>query len=264
MIVIAYLVGAYVLVCALVVVFQNRLVFFPDRQIRATPQAIGLSYRDIDFSAEDGTRLHGWYVPAAVDAPILIFCHGNAGNISDRLDSIRIFHELGLSVFIFDYRGYGRSSGRITERGTVLDARGAWRYLVETEGHQPERLVYFGRSLGGSVAIDLASWQLPRAIIVESCFPSMVEMGARVYPWLPVRLLARIRYDSRAKITTLQCRKLFIHSQDDEIVPYDLGRRLFDLASSPKEFLTLRGRHNDGFLVDQSRYRAGVAAFLNE
>lgn len=252
----------YLLVCLLMVVFQHRFVYFPQRDLEATPAELGLTYRDIEFRSEDGVCLHGWFVPATEARAVLLFMHGNAGNISHRLESVRLFHELGLSVFIFDYRGYGRSEGRVSEEGTYRDARGAWRYLVAEEQVAAESIILFGRSLGGAVAIELATHVQPRAVILESTFTSAVELGARVYPWLPVRQLSRIRYDSASRIREVTCPKLFIHSLGDDVVPYGLGLRLYNQASRPKEFLKIRGNHNDGFLTSGPRYREGMESFL--
>lgn len=260
--VIALIAAFYALVCVLAFVFQKRLVYFPQRRLHATPRDAGMAYRDVAFRAEDGVSLHGWFIPAAGAKRVLLFCHGNAGNIADRLESIRIFHDLGLSVFIFDYRGFGRSGGRVGEAGTYRDARAAYRYLVETEGARAEDVVVFGRSLGGSVAIAVASEFSPAALIVESCFPSMADVGARAYPYLPVRLLLRVRYDSTERVRALDCPKLFIHSRDDEIVPFDLGRRLYELSAPPKEFLEIRGDHNAGFAESGELYRGGIERFL--
>jgi len=255
-------VAIYALVCLLVFLFQARLVYFPDRALVATPAHIGLEYEEVLFPTEDGLTLHGWFVPARSPRGVLLFCHGNAGHISHRLDSIRIFVELGLSVFIFDYRGYGKSEGSPGERGTYRDATAAYRYLTVTTGVLSEEILFFGRSLGGAVAVELATRSAPRALLLESVFTSAPDLGARVYPWLPVRWLARISYDSKGRIGRLRTPLLSIHSRDDEIVPISHGRRLYDLAADPKRFLELRGGHNEGFLVSEPQYREGLAAFL--
>lgn len=261
-VVLAVLTLLYLLVCLGMTLFQGRFVFFPTRELETTPDAQGLAYRDVEFRARDGVRLHGWLVPREGARGTLLFCHGNTGNVSHRLDSVRIFHELGLSVLIFDYRGYGRSAGRPSERGLYRDARAAWEHLTRTEGEAPERIVVFGRSLGGAVAVDLAAQVRPAGLIVESSFTSAAELGARLHPWLPVRQLARLRFDAAARIRAVRCPKLFVHSRDDEVVPYGLGLRLFRAAGRPKEFLRIRGGHNDGFLVSGQHYRSGMAAFL--
>ncbi len=253
----------YLVVCLLGILFQDRLVFFPERALVTVPEQVGLSYRDVYFETADGMRLHGWFVPAAAQRAVLLFCHGNAGNISGRLESLQMFNELGLSVFIFDYRGYGQSRGRASERGTYADARAAWRHLTEDEGVAPDQIILFGRSLGGAVAIELATHVRPRALIVESTFTSAAELGARIYPWLPVRQLARIRYDSQGRVRRLRCPKLFVHSLHDETVPFSMALKLFERAARPKELLKIRGGHNDGFLVSGRKYLDGLAGFLD-
>ena len=256
------LLGAYLLACVLVFVFQARLVFFPDRAIVASPKHIGLDFEDVFFKTEDALRLHGWFVPAEGARDVLLFFHGNAGNLSHRLDSIRIFHDLGLSVFIIDYRGYGRSGGRVGEKGTYRDARGAFRYLTEERQIEPSNIVYFGRSLGAAVAIELATEHEPKAVIAESCFTSLPDVGRRIYPWLPVRILARIHYDSVPRVAEITCPKLFIHSRDDEMLPIRLAERLYDAAVDPKAFLTIQGDHNSGFLASGATYIDGLIDFL--
>jgi len=243
-------------------VFQASLVYFPTRSLTATPRHIGLEFDEVRFTARDGTALHGWFVPAPDTALTLLYLHGNAGNISHRLDSLRIFHDLGLSTFIFDYRGYGQSDGRPTEQGTYEDAVAAWCYLIDRRGAAPEQVILFGRSLGGAVALWLATRTTPRATIVESTFTSVPDMAARFYPYLPVRLLARYRYDALRHISSLASPVLVVHSRDDEVVPFQQGRRLFRAAHAPKTFLELRGSHNDGFLLSEDHYVRGMAAFI--
>ena len=184
------------LVCLLAFIFQPSLVFFPDRRMGATPAQLGVRYKDVFFDTEDGVKLNGWYIPTESARGVLVFCHGNAANISNRLESIQIFLELGLSVFIFDYRGYGRSDGKISEAGTYLDARAAVDYLLTEEGVPADRLILFGRSLGAAVAVELATRRRPRALILESAFTSIADVGQRTYPFLPVKWLSRIKYDS--------------------------------------------------------------------
>jgi len=192
----------------------------------------------------------------------LLFCHGNAGNISHRLDSIKLFHDLQLSVFIFDYQGYGQSQGSPGERQTYLDSRAAWDYLTDERGLRPDEIVLFGRSLGAAVAIELATVTDPAALVAESCFTSAVDMGTKVYPWLPIRLVRRIRYNSLRRIGDVEAPKLFIHSIEDEVVPFGMGRRLYARAPRPKQFLKIRGGHNDGFMVSAPLYAETIADFL--
>ena len=260
--IILVLVGGYVLVCALAYVFQHKLVYFPERDITGTPNDAGMDFSDVSFQRADGKALHGWLIPAPDARFTILFCHGNAGNISGRLESIRLFHDLGLSVFIFDYAGYGQSQGRPSEYGTYRDARAAWEYLTRERKVRPRDIILFGRSLGGAVAIELATHVNPGALIAESCFTSAVELGARVYPWLPVRFLARARYDSASRVGEIVIPKLFVHSLEDEVVPYGMGRRLFNRAAKPKTMLKIRGGHNDGFLVSNDKYVRELGEFI--
>jgi len=256
----------YGAILLLMYLFQARLVFLPNLpgvSSDATPADIGLDYEDVRFAAADGVRLHGWFIPALDDSPILLFMHGNAGNISHRLDSLALFHDLGLSVFIFDYRGYGHSAGRPDEDGSYLDADAAWRYLTQQRGAAPDRIVLFGRSLGAAVASHLATTTEPAALIVESAFTSVPDVAAQHYRFLPVRALARIRYDTRAHLQSVARPVLVIHSADDEIIPFTHGQALFESAREPKAFLELRGGHNDGFLANRSWYLQGLREFLD-
>lgn len=262
--------GGYALLCAWLFFFQSQLIYFPTRAIEATPAAIGLAYEPVEFRAEDGVKLTGWNLPACPPPPdqacqpraTLLFFHGNAGNISHRLESIAIFRGLGLDVFIFDYRGYGASEGGPDEEGTYRDAEAAWRYLTETRRVAPERIVYFGRSLGAAVAAWLAARRPPGALILESTFTSAPDLGTDLYPWLPVRWLARIDYDTRERLASIASPVLIVHSPQDEIIPFHHAERLLAAAREPKELLRLRGDHNSGFYVTGKDYIAGLDAFL--
>jgi len=252
------------LAIAIVVYFrQGSLLYFPDKDVRQTPAAVNLAFEDISFRTRDGITIAGWFVPSEDEKGVLLFCHGNAGNISDRLDSINIFHQLGLSVLIFDYRGYGKSEGRPSERGTYLDAEAAWDYLVKEKRKSPERIILFGRSLGGAVAAETALRKNAALLILESSFTSVPDLALKFYPWLPVRFLAIFRYASIDKVGRIRCPKLIIHSPDDEIVPFGHGTALYDKASGPKEFLRIRGGHNEGFLASGGIYVEGLRDFLS-
>ena len=249
----------------LVVYFgQSRMIYLPElpgRDLAATPSDAGMDYSDVNLRTSDGVDLHGWFIRGS-SSRVLLFFHGNAGNISHRLDSIRQFHALGLSVFIIDYRGYGRSRGHPTEAGMNRDADAAWSYLTEELGVDPGDIVIFGRSLGGSIAARLASRQQPHALIVESAFTSVPDIASELYPWLPVRWLSRMRHATRDYVARADCPVLVIHSRDDEIIPYRHGQRIFDSAREPRALLTLRGSHNDAWLRDEVNYIKGLRSFL--
>lgn len=250
--------------------FQGSMVFLanmPGRALDATPDDIGLTYEDVHIATSDGERLHGWYVPAAAARGVLLFFHGNAGNISHRLESIAIFNRLGLDVLIVDYRGYGQSTGKPSEKGTYRDAQAAWAYLLEERGLAPGRTVIFGRSLGGAVTAWLGS-QLPEnaapaAVIIESSFSSGVDMARRLYPIYPARLLTRLKYPVVEYVARLRSPVLVVHSRDDEIIPLSMGRAIYDAAPAPKSFLELRGDHNAGFWISREAYMAGLGEFLD-
>ena len=214
------------------------------------------------FKTEDNVELKAWFIPVAGAEKTLLFFHGNGGNISHRLDSLKIFHELGLSVFIIDYRGYGQSQGTTSEQGTYRDAEAAWRYLTETLDIPDKNIIIFGRSMGGGVATWLASQYTPNLLILESAFTSVADMAKHYYPYLPTTLLTRIKYASIDRIEAIRCPILFSHSQTDEIVPYELAVQLFKQAREPKEFLELQGGHNDGFIVSGHSYINGIKEFI--
>ena len=251
----------YIGIVALLFFFQERLVYLPLRAWAATPAEIGLSYEEVWFEAADGVKLSGWFVPAEPARGVILFFHGNGGNISHRLESLEMFHRLGLSTFIIDYRGYGQSEGNPSEQGTYLDAEAAWRYLVEERQIPPAKIIVFGESLGGAVAAWLAQTHSPQALILLSTFTSIPDMGAQTYPFMPVRLLARIQYNTLARLPEINCPVLIIHGQEDEIVPYGHGQQLFEAANQPKEFLEIKGSHNEGVIISAAQYEAGLATF---
>ena len=259
---IVIVVALYLGLTLLLFLFQARFIYFPTEAWAATPARIGLPYETVELTTSDGVKLSAWFIPAPEARQVLLFFHGNGGNISHRLTSIEQFHQLGLPVFIIDYRGYGQSEGSPSETGTYLDAEAAWRYLVEERGFKPSQIIVFGQSLGGAVATWLAQQRRPAALIIESTFTSIPDMAARQYPFLPTRLLARIRYDTYGRLPKVTCPVLVIHSPEDEMIPYSHGERLFAVAQEPKMFLKLRGGHNEGFMLSSPAYEAGIQAFL--
>lgn len=248
-----------------VFLFQSRLVYFPGigREFSATPRDAGIEYEEVQLGTGDGESLHAWFVPAPQPRGTVLLFHGNAGNISHRLDYLLMLHRLGYSSFIFDYRGYGKSSGSPSEQGTYRDAEAAWRYLTVTRKIEPRRIALLGESLGGAVAAWLASRQPPGALVLASVFTSVPDMGAEVYPFLPVRLLSRFNYNTRAYLKNVQAPVLIAHSRDDEIIPYRHGQALFETAHEPKFFLEMRGGHNDSFLFSEEAWVRELGDFLN-
>jgi fermentation-respiration switch protein FrsA (DUF1100 family) len=257
--------ACYALLALVVYLMQARMLYLPDvpgRSLDRTPADIGADYRDVSIRTSDGVTLHGWYIDGNGDR-VLLFFHGNAGNISHRLESIRQFLQLGLSVLIIDYRGYGQSEGRTTEQGIYRDAEAAWRYLVEIAGIPEDRIIVFGRSMGASAAAWLAKQHRPLALIVESSFTSVPDIAGEYYPWLPVRWLSRLRHSTEDFVRQASCPVLVIHSRDDEIVSFRHAEAIFAAAKEPKSLLEIRGSHNDAFIHDGANYRAGLKSFLD-
>lgn len=245
-------------------VLEERFIFFPESQLVATPEDAGLAYDEVYFTAADGVRLHGWFVPAAGARLTLLWLHGNAGNISHRLDNLlRMHRRLGVHVFLFDYRQYGRSQGNVSEQGTYLDAQAAWQTLQQRGDVDPQGIVLFGRSLGGAVAVDLALRVRCKALILESPFTSVAEMAARIVPLLPIGRLLRIQYDTLQKIPQVTAPILILHGDRDEIVPFEHGQRLFAAANEPKTFYTISGAgHNNTYVVGGDAYWQAWRSFL--
>lgn len=253
----------YLGLVALLYLFQASLLYYPTQAWVGTPADRGLAYRDIALRTADGLMLSAWWVPAQQARAAVLFCHGNGGNISHRLDTLALFNRLGLSTLIFDYRGYGRSEGTPSEQGSYRDAEAAWDFLVQGMGIEPRHIVLFGRSLGGAVAADLAQDRPAGVLILESSFTSVPDLGRELYPFLPVHLLSRFSYDTRAYVRRIRSPVLVVHSRNDEIVPFHHGQAVFQAAPEPKAFLEIRGGHNEGFLLSGRHYEQGLADFLS-
>lgn len=274
---------AAVVFASLVMLFENSFIYFPtkypdgDWNPPTTPEHDGQivpTIEDCTIAAADGVKLHGWFcTPQRSDhgrlvpvnaGMVLLWLHGNAGNLSYRCDMIRVLMELPAQVFILDYRGYGKSEGVPSEEGLYLDARGAWDFLTSDRRIPSNRIILFGKSLGGAPAIDLATKVRPAGLIVQSSFTSAADMAAVVMPFIP-RFLIRTKLDSISKIKGVSCPKLFIHSRTDEVVPYALGRRLYEAAPVPKRFLDVpRAMHNDTYLVGGPAYLEALRAFIRD
>ena len=261
----------YGAIVGLAFAFQDQLLFQPSSRLIATPDAAGMAYETVHLDTEDGETLHGWWVPSSDvsretpsndAAHTLLFFHGNAGNISGRLESVQQFHRFGLNVLIVDYRGYGQSTGTPSEQGLYNDAEACWHHLTDTRGLAPEDVVIFGRSMGGGPATWLATQHAPGALILESVFTNVPDVGAHHYPFLPVCALATNQFDNESRVATIDVPKLHIHSRDDRVVPFELGREVYEAAAEPKQFLEIAGGHNDGFLVSAESYLETIDAFL--
>jgi len=240
---------------------EQASVFYPVKELAATPDRIGLDFEDVFFSTGDNVKVHGWLVKHPNAKSVLLFFHGNAGNIGDRLDKIKLFHDIGLDVLIVDYRGYGRSEGRPTEKGIYLDAVAAYDHLRKRADTKDKNIILYGASLGGAVAVDLATKRDVSCLIADSTFSSATDIAKRLYPFIP-SFLIRTKMDSLGKIKALTLPKLFIHSKEDSIVPFTLGKRLFDAAPPPKEMFEIMGDHNDGFYQNEDLLKGRITIFL--
>lgn len=243
---------------------QSGLVYFPLKKVLLTPADAALRYEAVTLLTSDGVQLASWYVPRESARGTVLICHGNGGNIGDRLHVIGLCHELGLNVLIFDYRGYGESAGKPTEAGTYRDALAAWQYLTENRKTPPDKIVVFGRSLGGAVAAELAARVVPAALIIEAAFTSIPELGQRLYPYLPVRFLCRFRYNTREYLQSVNCPVLIAHSREDEMIPFAHGRKLYAAARPPKTFVELIGDHNAGEALTSPGYRQALDKFFTD
>jgi fermentation-respiration switch protein FrsA (DUF1100 family) len=241
---------------------QAGMIFYPVSELIQTPADWGMEYEDVTVDTEDGLKLHGWYIPHPQADNVLLFFHGNAGNISHRRESIEIFHRLGLDVYIIDYRGYGKSEGSPGEKGFYRDARAAWRFLTEAKGYTPDRIVIFGRSLGGAVAAKLASEVRARGLILESTFSSAKDFARVVFRILSRLVVIRYDFNTAGNLQQVDYPVLVLHSPDDEIMPFHLGRKVFQSANEPRHFVTMRGDHNNGFYLSQPVYEQELESWL--
>ena len=241
---------------------QESLIFFPDRHVRFTPADLGMAFGDVRLETSDGVTLAAWWVPAPQGRGALIFSHGNAGNMGDRVGKLRLFHDLGLSVLAFDYRGYGASQGKPSEEGTAHDMDAAVTHVRDSRGVPLDRTVFYGESLGGAVVIEAATRFPPAALVAESTFTSARAMARRHYPFVPPALV-RVGYDSLSRVRRLACPKLFLHGPADTIVPFEMGEALFRAAPEPKRFAALVGDHNSGGILESPEACRKLAEFLD-
>jgi fermentation-respiration switch protein FrsA (DUF1100 family) len=245
--------------------FEHSQIYYPDRVLTTTGAELGRPWEDVEFTALDGTTLNGWFFPGSTNAPrrqwVVLLCHGNAGNISHRLGTCQALLATGVSVFVFDYRGYGRSEGRPSEEGTYLDAQAAYRWL-RTKGFDGGQVIAFGESLGGGVASELALREPLGGLVLQSTFSSITDLGAELFPWLPVRWLSTIKYETRRKLPQIKIPVMVMHSRSDELVGFHHAERNFAAANAPKLFCELKGGHNDG-LVDRRQFVSKTEQFLS-
>jgi len=237
-------VGYFILVRYL----ETNGVFFPSHEMAVSPSVMEIPWEDVYFKTKDKVTINAWLFKNPHARSTLIFAHGNAGNMSDRLFKVKFFYDLGLNVFIFDYRGYGKSGGKPSEAGIYLDAQGAYDHLRSLGHINMDKIIFYGASLGGTVVIDLATHRNAALLVVESSITNAQDMARIYYPFVPFFILS-LKFNSIDKVRQLTIPKLFIHSPDDQVVPYRIGQKLFEAAAEPKEFLKIQGGHNDGSIT---------------
>ena len=244
--------------------FEQRAVYVPSRVLDATPAAVGLAFEEVDFFAEDAVRLHGWWIPHPEARGTLLYCHGNGANIANRIHLCADMHRLGLNVFIFDYRGYGKSKGWPSEQGTYRDARAAYEVVrARYDDAEEPPVVVYGASLGGPVAAQLALDKPVKGLIIEASFTTVAELAQQLYPRLPGKALARYRFDAAARLAQFDTPKLLASSREDQLTPFEMGQRLFEAAAAPKEFVELRGLHREGGWDESPAYWLALERFLH-
>jgi len=239
---------------------ETRTLFYPTKEIPSFPDRANLEFQDVFFKTTDNVKLNGWFVPSKDAEYTILFCHGNAGNISHRIEKIKFFNDLGYSVFIIDYRGYGKSQGRPSEIGFYKDAKAAYNYLL-SRGIPANQIIGYGESIGGAVIVDLALKEKMKAVILDSTLSSVKDMIKCTYPFVPYWVFSS-RFDSESKIKSIRIPKLIIHSINDEIVPFQLGKKLYEVSPEPKDFLQIYGGHNSNFYESEELLRKKIGDFI--
>ncbi len=252
----------YLLICLFMFFSQKSLIHIPYAQFIGTPIDHGMQYEEVYLDTDDSARLHAWYIPHPKAEFTFWIFSGNAGNKSYMLDSIKMIYDLGFSVFIFDYREFGPSTGKLTEQAMYRDSEICWQYLTQSRGISADRIVLHGRSLGTAMASWIAAKTKPAALIMESGFTSMSDMAKHYYKWLPIDWLLRWQYDNLGRIASITSPILYIHSPADELTPYHHSQQLFAATAGDKEFLTISGNHEDGFVESADVYTDGIVQFM--
>ncbi len=244
---------------------EKRLIFYPAAALEVTPRALGLPFDEVLLEVEPGVRIHGWFIKAATEPSVatILLSHGNAGNIADRLDRVLRLRELGADFFLYDYRGYGRSTGSPDEEGTYRDGRAAYAYLVGSRGIDPGHIVLMGESLGCAISIQLALEHKARGLVLEAPFASIAHMANAVFPFLPLGPFIQTRYENLKKVPRLKMPLLVVQGTQDEVIPVAQGRMVFDAAPEPKRYLAIEGaHHNDVYLQGGEVYRRALGEFI--
>ncbi len=247
------------------VIFEKRLIYYPAADLDVTPRALGLPFEEVLIDVEPGVKVHGWFIKAASEQSVatVLFSHGNAGNIADRLDRVLRLRGLGADFLLYDYRGYGRSTGSPDEEGTYRDGRAAYDYLVERRRIDPAHIVLMGESLGCAVSIQLAIERKAAGLVLEAPFASVAHMAGAIYPFLPLGSFIRTRYENLKKIPQLTMPLLVVQGTRDEVIPVAQGKMVFDAAPEPKRYLAVEGaHHNDVYVVGGEGYGRALSEFM--
>lgn len=242
---------------------EQKSLYYPDKTINETPRDINVKYEDVYFQTEDGEKINGWFIPGSLKTTIL-FCHGNAGNMSHRLHRVKFFHDMGFNVLLFDYRGYGKSTGKPSEKGLYKDTIAAYDYLREEKGIEDVDIIAYGKSLGGAMAADLCLNRKVKTLVIESTFSSVTDCAKEIYPFLPASLIVTQKYDTESKIGEINIPKLILHGRNDEIINFKHAEVIYNAANEPKEFIAFWGGHNDDVYVTSNDYKIKFKEFLDE
>lgn len=256
----------YIFLCFYLYFNQDSYIFFPEEIITATPKTYGMKYEDLYIVTEDKVKINVWFIPDG-DGDLIIHCNGNGGNLSDRVEKFLLFNSFGYSVIGFDYRGYGKSEGKPSEEGFYRDLKGVIDFATE-KGYRKEKMILYGESIGGGVALQLALETKCAVLVLESTFTSIKDMARIYYKLFPTNLLLKSEFDNLSKIKKVKCPVIIMHSKEDEIVPYFMGRKLYENANVPKVFLDLEKGHNDGGIIISkeaiSKFRFFLSKFLEK
>jgi uncharacterized protein len=243
---------------------QTNLVFQPRTEVIVSPEKLELDYEVITFSTKDNLKLDGLFVSVPEAKNVLLYCHGNYGNISNCLEHIKALTQLGLNIFIFDYRGFGKSEGKITENGTYLDVASAWDYLVKIRNIKSENIIVFGHSLGGAVAAKLAAEKNIKALVIEGSFTSIKKLAAELHPFIPMKRFFKFNYDTATNLRKVKEPVLIFHSRDDDVIPFHHGQTLYSIANEPKYFQETKGDHSNGYITSRIEYFDSFRKFLTK
>lgn len=262
MAIIAAIAAGYLIILLLMYLFQDRLLFMPASEMVQNPADVGIDAEDLWAETEDGVRIHGWYFPNEEFNNVIVLSHGNAGNISYRVDIARTLLNTGAAVLMYDYRGYGKSEGRPSEQGLYRDILAVTKALMDEKGYASEDIFHYGRSLGGAVAAYAATQIRPGGLVLDSAFINLRMMVGDVYPFVP-SALTKYRFPTESYLRRLNGLPVMImHSPQDEIIPYHHSERLYEIAGEPKQFIELRGRHNENFYASRELIMKSWGEFM--